>query len=697
MRVRLYVGAGVSNIADQNPQKATFDKALTLLQSGDASAAETLCRDALNTYPEDANILCLSARALLHLQEFDEAEKQLNKVLALFPDFARPHEILGELLLAQEQPEKAVAAFSHAVHLGINSADIERKLGATLTILGRTDEAEAVLDKSRRRDPVSAAMAHAKECERKGNLDEAEKNYHQVLMQDPDSAEAFANIGAIAIAKQQYADAEIFLQRAVDRAPDFGRAWTNLVIARMELEKYDAAISSAEHLARLDTRGMQSRLLLGNALAMSGRHQEALAEYEQIVAKNPAEPGALSGMAHMLKTIGRQDESIAAYKTCIHENPQHTEAWWGLANMKTYRFNPGETDAMLNLLETGNAKAEPTSRWLTSTPEVNLCNALGMAFEGNDDYEKAFEYFERGNKKRRLDEPYDPLITEQLHDRIIDIFDSDFLDELSAVGDSNAEAIFIVGLPRTGSTLIEQILASHQDVEGTHELPELTRLAQSLPVTGSGRSRYPENVAALKTDAFKLLGEEYIERTRKYRSTAPRFTDKYLGNFMQVGLLQLILPNAKIINARRHPLDSCLGGFKQLFARGQSFSYDLDELGEYYLQYRRLMDHWDVVMPGKVLHVHYEQVVADLETQVRRILEHCGLPWDANCLRYYETGRDIRTASSEQVRQPIYQSSVNLWRHYEPWLGDLIDVLGPELLLLPAEDQPTRLRNKNIT
>lgn len=667
------------------------------MQSGDASAAETLCRDALNVYPEDANILCLSARALIRLHEFDDAERRLNKVLALFPEFPRPHEILGELLLAKDKPEEAVAAFRRAVHLGSDSADIDRKLGATLVRLGRAEEAEQILEKSKRRDPIRTAMAYAEECRRNGNLDGAEKIYHQVLMQHPDSVDTLANIGAVALAKQQFSDAEIFLQRAVDRAPDFGRAWADLVITQMELEKYDTAVNSAEHLVRLDRRGTMSRLLLGNAHAMSGRHEEAIADYERVVAERPGDPGALSGMAHMLKTIGRQDESIAAYKTCIHENPQHTEAWWGLANMKTYRFSSSEIDAMLNLLQTGNAKAEPTSRWLTSTPEVNLCNALGMAFEGNGDYERAFEYFERGNKKRRLDEPYDPVFTERLHDRMIDVFSSEFLDVFSGVGDHNAEAIFIVGLPRTGSTLIEQILASHPDVEGTHELPELTRLSQNLPFGGFEQSRYPENVVNLDKSAFQALGESYIERTQNYRSSAPFFTDKYLGNFMHLGLLQLMLPNARIINARRHPLDSCLGCYKQLFARGQSFSYDLDELGEYFLQYRRLMAHWDAVMPGKVLHVHYEQVVADLESQVRRILEHCGLSWNDQCLRFYETGRDIRTASSEQVRQPIYRSSVNLWRHYEPWLGDLIEILEDELLLLPPEDQPGILRNKNIT
>jgi tetratricopeptide (TPR) repeat protein len=590
-----------------------------------------------------------------------------------------------------------VDAFRRAVHLGTDSSDVDQKLSAVLTMLGRTDEAEEVLSASWRRDPIRAAIAEAKACERKGDLDAAEKIYHKALMQDPGNVETLASIGAIAIAKQHYRDAEIFLQRAVERAPDFARAWADLVIARMELGKYDAAVTSAERLARLDTGGTMSHLLLGNACAMAGRHEDALVEYERVAESIPGDPGALSGMAHMLKTIGRQDESIAAYKTCIRENPQHTEAWFALANMKTYQFGDDEIAAMLHLLDTGSAKAEPTSRWLTSTPEVNLCNALGTAYDGRGNYDRAFEYFERGNKMRRLDEPYDPVFTEHLHDRVIDVFSREFLDEMAAVGYDNDEAIFIVGLPRTGSTLIEQILASHREVEGTFELPELGRLSQSLPVIDYARSRYPESAASLDRNAYCALGEKYIEHTRRYRSGKPFFTDKSLGNFMHIGLLQLILPNARIINARRHPLDTCLGCYKQLFARGQSYSYDMEELGEYYLQYQRLTDHWDAVLPGKVLHVQYEDVTRDLEGQARRILEHCGLPWDEDCLSFHETRRDVRTASSEQVRQPIYQSSVNSWRNYEAHLKELIDVLEPLLLQLPNQDQPACLRNSSVT
>jgi len=668
-----------------------------LLQSGDASTAEQVCRDALNRYPEDANILCLSARALIRLERFDIAEERLEKTLALFPDFPRPHEILGELFLTRNEPEQAVNAFRRAIHLSPDAAEIYQKLSAALMMLGRTAAAQEAVEESRRRNPVGAAFAAAMDRERNGDLDMAEKIYRKMLMRDPENVEVLRRIAAVAAAKQQYIDAEIFLQRAVDRAPDFTAACADLVTVQMTMEKYDQAVTSAERLLRLDSDGAMSHLMLANACAMAGRHEDALAEYGKVIAKLPGHPGALSGMGHMLKTMGRQDESIAAYRECIRKNPEHTEAWWGLANMKTYHFDEGEIRAMMDLLKKGDPKAEPTSKWLTSTPEVNLCNALGIALERSGDYECAFEYFERGNKMRRLDEPYDPVQTEHIYDRIIDVFNHQFLEEKTDLGNSDAAAIFIVGMPRTGSTLIEQILASHGQVEGTHELAELGRMTRSIPVVRHDRSEYPENITDLEDGALVALGQEYIQRTLKYRSGSAFFTDKNPSNFIHVGLLHLILPNARIIDARRHPLDSCLGSYKQLFARGQSFSYDLEEVGEYYLQYRRLMDHWDEVIPGQVLQVYYEDVITDLESQVHRMLEYCDLPWDDNCLRFYETKRDVRTASSEQVRQPIYRSSVNLWRNYEAYLGELIDVLRPELLKLPKEDQPAILRDKNVT
>jgi len=667
---------GAQVIADPNPQKVVFEKALTLIQKGDAEAAEEICRDALDLYPEDANILCLSARALIRLKRFDESEKRIHQALTLFPQFARAQEILAELFAAQGKHEQASGSLKKAITLGSNSPDIHQKLSISLSAEGKMDDAEFIAQESSRKNPTSTAIATAHDHLVEGNLSAAEEIFQKLLTHEPDNVSALAGIGSIAIANQQYTDAEIFLKSAVTQSPDFARAWADLVIAQMELEKYDEAVTSAESLFRINPNDTTSRLLLANACAMAGKYDDALTHYEHIATKIPGDLAALSGMGHMLKTVGRQEESIAAYKACIASNPEHTEAWWGLANMKIYEFSRDEIIAMETLLQSGNAKVEPTSRWLTSTPEVNLCNALSTAFEGCGDYERAFEYLKRGNDKRRLDEPYDPVYVERLHDRIINTFSDKFFTDRAGAGHQNGAAVFIVGLPRTGSTLIEQILASHPEVDGTFELQEVGRIIQGLPINNIEQSQFPENIKALESHEFERLGADYIHRTQKYRSGLRYFTDKNLANFLNIGFLHLILPNALIINARRNPMDTCLACYKQLFARGQSFTYDLEELGEYYLQYDRLMNHWDSVLPGRVLHVQYEDVVNDLESQVQRILEHCGLAWDDSCLRFFETKRAVRTASSEQVRKPLYRSSLNLWYKYKLQLSVLIDIVN---------------------
>jgi tetratricopeptide (TPR) repeat protein len=421
---------------------------------------------------------------------------------------------------------------------------------------------------------------------------------------------------------------------------------------------------------------------MGNAYSAAGIYDDAIASYRKALELLPTHPGALSGLAHNLKTIGKQNEAIRFYRECIAANPYFTEAYWSLANMKTFRFTEEEVGSMEKLLEHPHIPDES---------RVHLCNGLGFHYESRKDYDRAFVHFDKCNVTKRKQEYYDSVETELLHDRIIKVFDQEFVNRIPAGGRFEARPIFIIGLPRSGSTLLEQILASHSQVEGTHELSDLARLVRDLPIGDKMQKLYPESLAYADAEFFAEVGRAYLDRTRKYRSGSPYFTDKNPNNFVHVGLVHLVLSDAVFINARRHPLDSCLGSFKQLFAKGQAFSYDMVDIGEYYLQYERLMDHWSSVLPGKVLDVSYEDVVADLETQVRRMLDHCGLPFEEQCLSYYETDRAVKTASSEQVRKPIYSSSVNLWRSYEAHLVPLIEILEPELLDLPADQRPRSL------
>ncbi len=641
--------------------------------------AEQICRGALEQYPANASILCLSARALMRLNQPELAESRAKAALALYPDYPIPHEILGELCMGQDKPEQAVKAFRHATELDPTRADTYMKLGMALIRLGRMEEAESAIADSRRLDPNRDLIARAAELEQSGDSAGAEKIYRQILTQDPDNVEALRLLAATAASHHYYGDAEIFLQRAVDCAPDFLRARADLVSVQLERDKFDEAISNADRLIRVNNKLPDSYLLLGAAYGSAGRYEEAIDAYEKTLELAPGHCGALSGMGNMLKTAGQYEGAIAAYRAGIQQNPDFAEAYWSLANLKTFRFEDSEITAMESLLD---------KEGLPPQSLVQLCNALGLEYENRRDYERAFEFFERGNSVRRQSESYDPVETEDLYDRLIDLFSSEFLAQHAGSGDPERSPIFIVGLPRSGSTLIEQILASHSQVEGTHELSDLSRITQKIQKHFEIPERYPELMLQLDAKAFAELGALYVTRTRRHRAGRARFVDKNPNNFVHVGLLHLILPNAKIIDARRHPLDSCFGSYKQLFAKGQPFSYDLVELGEYYLQYRRLMDHWHEVMSGSVLEVRYEDVVADLDHQVRRILEYCELPWEDDCLQFHETERAVKTASSEQVRQPIYSSSVNLWRNYESQLGELIEILEPELRLLPESSRP---------
>jgi tetratricopeptide (TPR) repeat protein len=673
---------GPEPVNNQNQQRA-FQRALNSLQNGNAAEAEALCSEALLEFPEDPNFLCLSARALTMLQRYAQAEERANNAMTLFPEFPRAYVVRGELRLLQGRGDQAAGDFRRAVELGDEDPNTRVKLGRALAMQGDREAAEEAVRESLDLDPVRSKLAEAFRLQSTGNEAEAERIYRRVLKDDPENVDALRLLAGLATGKRFHRDAETLLRRAIELSPDYGRALADLVINLVEQDRADEACEWGEKLLRVGADNANTHLVIGNALSAAGRYDEAIQSYRRTLKKSPEQLGALSGLAHNLKTIGRQDEAVEMYRRCLEINPYFVDTYWNLANLNTFRFTDEEVGSMEKLLEHPNIPDES---------QVFLHNALGFARESDGDYDRAFGHFSSGNAVKRQMEYYDSVNTEFLFDRIIEEFDADRLAGQSPATDSEATPIFIVGLPRSGSTLLEQILASHSAVEGTHELSELTRVVNELPRKQRNHKSFPETVAEFDAADFLQLGEEYLQRTRKYRSGAPFFTDKNPNNFSNIGLIHLALPNAVVIDARRHPLDSCFGCFKQLFARGQTFSYDLVDIGEYYLEYRRLMDHWHSVLPGKVLEVHYEDVVADLEPQVRRILEHCGLPFEEECLRYHETDRAVKTASSEQVRQPIYRSSVNLWRNYEKHLDPLIEILEPILRELPASDRPQLLQ-----
>jgi tetratricopeptide (TPR) repeat protein len=645
-----YLEAASANMGQREPLKAL-----------------SICVLGLDHFPDDGNLLCLAGKCCIALKKLDEADLYLDKARSQNVAMPLAHETYGDLMLLKSRPGEAVKCYRQVEHLESGRPGIQGKIERARAMM---QDYRPIVGQRGEKLAFPQEMAKAGQLERDGDPGKAENMYRDILRRDPEHVEAMRKLAGVASTHRKYGDAEVFLRRAVSLAPDYARAWLDLVGAQMDQDKLDDAIISARRLVELTPEVAESHIALGNTLARADKAEEALACYQAALDIAPRHPGAFSGLGQQLKTVGKSEEAIAAHRENIAVNPGLAEPYWSLANMKTFRFTDREMQAMEELV---------TDNDLDDLSKVQLWNALGLGYEGRGDHDRAFANFQSCNDKRRESEVYDPVDTQVTTDRYIDTFNEEFMAQYQGNGVDDASPIFIVGLPRSGSTLIEQILASHSQVEGTHELSDLAQVVRAIPKANPTRDRFPDNLKGLKAQAWTKIGQQYLDRTLKYRSGAPRFIDKNPNNFVYAGLICQVLPNARIINARRHPMDSCFGSYKQLFASGQPFSYDLTEIGEYYLQYQRLMDHWHQLMPGKILDVQYEQVVGDLESQVRRILDYCELPFEEACLNFHETDRAVKTASSEQVRRPIYASSVNLWKNYEPHLTELIEVLQPIL------------------
>jgi len=485
-------------------------------------------------------------------------------------------------------------------------------------------------------------------------------------------------LAEVAARLRRFRDAETLLVRCLELAPSFTGARHNYAVVLHRQNKPAAALREIEALLALEPTNPGYNNLKAAILVRIGEYQQSIEIYEAVLAAYPEQPKIWMSYGHALKTKGREEDSIAAYRRSIELQPSLGEAYWSLANLKTFRFTSAELDAM---------RLQHERDGLADEDRFHLHFAMGKALEDAGCYAESFENYVHGNRIRRRSSKYAAKEMTAHVQRSKALMTREFFEQRAGRGAAAADPIFIVGLPRAGSTLLEQILSSHSQVEGTMELPDIPAIAKTLSGVGgkSHGSNYPEVLAALTAEECRALGEQYLSQTRIQRKTdAPRFIDKMPNNFAHIGLIHLALPNAKIIDARRHPLACCFSGFKQHFARGQSFTYDLEDIGRYYRDYVELMAHFDAVLPGRIHRVVYESMVADTESQVRQLLAYCNLPYEEGCLRFYENERAVRTASSQQVRQPIFSDAVDHWRHYEPWLAPLKEALGSVLDAYPA-------------
>ncbi len=660
--------------AEVNQLRDTFGKIVGCIQQGKPAEAEALALHIFQDHPNDPNILRVSGVALMRQGKYEEASKHLSTSVKIAPELADGHEQYGLALAALGRLNEAEESLQTALRLDPNSETVHSKLARLQAMQGKDEESRKTRDRMFELNPDWQKMQEATKLQADGKHNEARQLVKNILREDPDNINALNLMGSICMAQNLYSDAEAFLRKAVGLAPDFAVAWTVLSASLKEQGNSEEAVEAMEKALSLEPRNADWHSHMGILLMAWGKEDRALVSLERALEINPDNAGALLSKGHVLKTVGDQDDAIRAYRASAKARPDLGEIYWSLANLKTFRFDPGEVESMQIQLDSGK---------LTDKSEIHFCYSLGKYFEDQKEYPKAFEYYTQGGALKRKNVKFDPVENVGLSDKIIEVFTPEFFEKRASFGYSDPAPILIVGLPRSGSTLIEQILSSHSQVDGTAELPDLMILGNKTGQNRFDKLKSPKSLVDIDADNIEDLGKEYIERTFHHRQGAPYFTDKMPNNFPHIGFLHLILPNAKVIDARRHPLDSCFGTFKQLFAKGQPFSYDLFDLGQYYKSYIRLMEHWDRVLPGKVLRVQYEDNVADQENQARRMIEHCGLKWEDQVLRFYETERAVKTASSEQVRQPIYNKSVNSWKRYETELADLILLLEDVLVKLP--------------
>jgi len=651
--------------------KQAIDDIFRRTNSGQLERAEHECKSMLVDHPQDVNIIGLHGAILLKLGQIDEARVALQKAIALEPGFAKPHEDLGRLFLILKEPGQAARHFSQAIQLDDSQASAYSGLASALSQMGKLEEAETAHQNFMAISPVAGTLLEVDQLLHNGDTTEAEQRCNELLTRDPGNTQVLRMLARIAVADERYVVAEQLLRRIITLSPNEYSPHAELGRFLVQQDRFPEAIEMFEAATTLDESNADNYRLLGDALAVVGRSGDALAAYRHALRLYPEDPHSLAGQGHMLRMIGNSNDAIASYEKCTLVQPGFGDAWWSLASLKDYRLSDEQLHTIHSQIASDN---------LAVNSEIAMWFALARAAEERGQYEAAWREYSRGNSLKRESISHDPEQTERMHEAIIKQFSGGFLDLETPTAAAKHTPVFILGMPRSGSTLIEQILASHSMVEGGGELPYILMLSTMLGRQLPDGPRYPEVVSNLTREQLESLGKTYIYHSGVHLPlNLPYFTDKMPANFSHIGLIHRMLPHSKIIDVRRHPLGTCLANFRQLYAQGKNQTYDLVELAEYYLEYRRMMDHWQEVLPGRVLQVNYEEVVADLDGQVRRLLEYCELPWEDVCLDFHKNTRSVSTASAEQVRRPIYTDAIDFWKHYESQLEPARKILAPVL------------------
>ncbi len=627
----------------------------------------------LSKDPNHKDSLYLAAVCSRYLKNYKDSKEYLNNLLIQAPDMGRAYQELGHLCKAIGENEEAASHYRQACELNPALIASWKSLFNYFNKRNNKAAAEHAHEQIKKLDSLPPILLYISQILNEGRLAIAEQKCREFLKKNPTNVYAMSLLSDIAKKFGYYDDAEILLENAVKFSPDDGEIRMKYALILRLKQKFTKTMEQVNILCEKFPDNLSYQAQKASEIMQNGYHSEAIDLFEKIIKENPYNFSAMTSKGHAEKTLGKTDKAIESYKSAYKIKNDHGEAYFSLSNLKTYKFSDKELDVMKNQLKRVD---------LTLKDKAYFHFALAQGCEAIGDYEEAFKNLDMGNKIKKEQSKY---TIEKMNKELqaqIDVCDEKFFEKLGNGGHDANDPIFILGLPRAGSTLIEQILASHSMVDGTLELPNILSMAQSFrgdDIYGN-LGNYPKTMRSLTLEKRQELGKSFIDDTRIHRKNAPRFTDKMPNNFRHIGLIHLILPNAKIIDARRYPLDCCFSMFKQLFAQGQEFTYGLAEAGNYYNSYVKLMNHWNKVLPNKILRINNEDIIDDLEGQVKRMLDFLELPFEESCIKFYETDRSVRTASSEQVRKPINKSGMDRWKPYAKNLKTLVDNLDEDLL-----------------
>jgi len=662
------MAAAIPNV-EPSPVESEVLRIRGLMERRDFAAALRAAQLLHARVPQNRDCTYMMAVCLRQLQRVSEALAALRELEDRYPNFSRLFQERGHCYVALRKAEPAIEAFVRAVNINPSLLASWKALNSLFRLTGRAAEAEHAATEATRLAALPPEVRTAFDMFGDGEIAAAEQIVRNYLLTHGDHVEAMRLLARIGMELDVSDDAELLLESALKLAPDYQQIRYEYALVLLKRHKHVRAREELDKLIEMDPQNRAYRITYATVCTGFGDYAQALPIYQRMAEELPKEADLHLSIAHALKTMGKTDEAVEWYHRAAAARPRFGDAYWSLANLKTYRFTDSEIARM---------RADEAATNIGLEDRFHLCFALGKALEDRGEYAESFAYYGRANALKKTKCRYRPEPLERNARLQASVCTREFFAQRQHFGSPDRSPIFIVGLPRSGSTLIEQILASHSQVEGTMELADIPRLAQELQGRDQvdGAPRYPGILAELSADEFRQMGERYLRETRIYRQGKPFFIDKMPNNFRHLGLIHLMLPNAKIIDARREPLACCFSNYKQLFAFGQQFTYSIEDLARYYRMYVELMSHWDTALPGKILRVDHERLVEDFEPNVRRILDFCELPFEPACLEFYKTERSVHSASSEQVRRPVNRQGIDQWRHFEPWLGPLRQALG---------------------